>query len=52
MLLARRLMSKLPAQDKQRLKSLRLAAREFNMSLSHFTRNPSPGYIQVPAPDI
>jgi hypothetical protein len=48
MLLARRLMSvNVPEQEKQHLRALRLAAREFNSSLSHYTPNPPPGYLQV-----
>ncbi len=48
MLLARRLMSvNGPEQEKQRRRALRLAAREFNSSLSHYTPQPPPGYLQV-----
>jgi hypothetical protein len=50
MLLARRLMSsKAPQQEVQRLKALRLAAREFNLSLAHHTSRAAPGYLQVGA---
>ncbi len=48
MLLARRLMSsKAPQQEVQRLKALRLAAREFNLSLAHYLLPAAPGYVQV-----
>jgi hypothetical protein len=48
MLLARRLMSsKAPQQEGQRLKALKLAAREFNLSLAHYMSRSAPGYLQV-----
>jgi hypothetical protein len=48
MLLARRLMSvNGPEQEKQRRRALKLAAREFNLSLSHYTPQPPPEYLQV-----
>ena len=48
MLLARRLTSSnAPGQDRQRLRALKLASREFNLSLSHYTPQPTPTYIQV-----
>ena len=47
MLLARRLTSNVPEQGRQRLRALTLAAREFNLSLTHYTPLPQPAYVQV-----
>jgi hypothetical protein len=48
MLLARRLLSTAaPDRERQRLRALRLAAREFNLSLTHHTPQPQPAYLQV-----
>jgi hypothetical protein len=47
-LLARRLLSSnVSDHERQRLGALRLAVREFNLSLAHYTPRPLPGYLQV-----